>query len=397
MHKRVAIGLAALVASALPVLAQARIERIDARSVAGRLLSISASKVVVESEGRTTSLATEDVAEVRLAASAEPLKVQGQIVLSAPGGLLLASKSLAMRDGKISAVSELTGPLTLDLSAVGEVLLPTARQTPAQVREQIAGMDLPTAARDRLIVERSEQSWVSVEGVVQEIGETEITFEWKGAQRKVDRKTVRAIHLAGVAVPKAVRGMLVGREGSTMPFAKIDLEGDKMAADLMGAGVATIELASVAAVRFASDRVQNLSTLKPAKVVEKGYFDQVFAYQADRCAGGGALRLGGQEYAQGLGLHSRCELTWTLEGPFRRLVALVGIDDSVRPAGDAELTVLGDGKPLGQPLRLTGKDQPSTLEVDVAGVKELVIRVDFGADKVDAGDCVDLVGVRLIR
>jgi hypothetical protein len=33
----------------------------------------------------------------------------------------------------------------------------------------------------------------------------------------------------------------------------------------------------------------------------------------------------------------------------------------------------------------------------VAGVKELMIRVDFGADKLDVGDQVDLVRARLIK
>ena len=74
-----------------------------------------------------------------------------------------------------------------------------------------------------------------------------------------------------------------------------------------------------------------------------------------------------------------------------------GIDDSVRPAGRASLVLLGDGKPLAEPFLLTGKDEPVGIRVSVEGVKKLTVRVEFGPDKLDVGDLVDLVEPRLIK
>jgi hypothetical protein len=87
------------------------------------------------------------------------------------------------------------------------------------------------------------------------------------------------------------------------------------------------------------------------------------------------------------------------------LLATVGIDDAVRPSGQATLEVLGDGKPLAihvgdekhKSLDLTGKDNARSIRVDVRGVKSLTLRVGFGADGLGVGDHVDLAAARLVK
>ena len=96
-------------------------------------------------------------------------------------------------------------------------------------------------------------------------------------------------------------------------------------------------------------------------------------------------------------MHSFCEQTYALDGEYKAFVAVVGIDDAVRPAGDATLTFLGDGKVLGEPLRLTGRDKARMVRLDITGVRTFTIRVEFGADKLDVGDHVDLAAARLVK
>ena len=61
------------------------------------------------------------------------------------------------------------------------------------------------------------------------------------------------------------------------------------------------------------------------------------------------------------------------------------------------LTVLADGKNLGEPLRLTGKSDPAAVRADVKGVKQLTLRVDFGEGGLGVSDHVDIVAARLIK
>ncbi len=69
----------------------------------------------------------------------------------------------------------------------------------------------------------------------------------------------------------------------------------------------------------------------------------------------------------------------------------------MRPAGSAEVTFLGDGKPLGKPITVTGKDAPKPVRLSLAGVKKLTVRVNFGPDKLDVADHLNLAAPRLIK
>ena len=96
-------------------------------------------------------------------------------------------------------------------------------------------------------------------------------------------------------------------------------------------------------------------------------------------------------------MHSRCEATYDLDGKFAVLAAVAGIDEAGGARGHATLHALGDGKDRMKPLTLVGGAKPVPIRCDVAGVKALTIRVDFGPDKMDVGDHVSLGDARLIK
>ena len=110
---------------------------------------------------------------------------------------------------------------------------------------------------------------------------------------------------------------------------------------------------------------------------------------------GAPLKLDGKTYAKGLALHARTEVGFRLPGKFRRFKALVGIDDSVRAAGDLQLEIRGDNKMLWEG-RITGTEAARPLDLDIAGVKRIEILVDFGAD-LDIADVVDLCEARVTQ
>jgi len=99
-----------------------------------------------------------------------------------------------------------------------------------------------------------------------------------------------------------------------------------------------------------------------------------------------------------VGLHGPGGLSYKLDGQYATFVSTVGIDDAVRPNGDANVSFVGDGKPLCEPIRLHGKDSPQQdVRLKIAGVKSFVIRVDFGRDGLDFADHVDLANARLLK
>jgi len=374
------------------------IETIDARQLAGPVESITTQAVVFGRPGASQQLPRADVASVVLAPAGRLMLRDGQAVIQSAAGGQLAVSEIAVADGKVSFASGLLGRATWPMERISLILLPSATASPAQVLGELERLAPAGQALDVLLVRRSDGNLVAVAGVLEKVDAKVVRFRWKGKARTAGRESVLAIRLAGSAGQgPAVSGWLRSRDGSRIGFAALSMDSRSVTAELVPGGRKEIPRNVLAAVHFVSDRVVPLARLKPATVTEYGFLGKAFGHRVDRSVGGGPLRLGGKTYDNGLGLHSFCALSWRLDGPYSSFVAVVGIDDAVRPRGDATLTFLGDGKPLTGPMRLTGNDPPRTVRLGLTGVRELTIRVEFGPDRLDVGDHVDLAGARLIR
>lgn len=75
----------------------------------------------------------------------------------------------------------------------------------------------------------------------------------------------------------------------------------------------------------------------------------------------------------------------------------MGIDASVASngMGDVHVVISGDGKTLLE-ADVQGRHAPKPLDLDVTGVRDLEILVDFGGD-LDIADHLDLAEARVIK
>ncbi|MFB3893009.1 MAG: NPCBM/NEW2 domain-containing protein [Phycisphaerae bacterium] len=404
MKHALMFGFALLLAAAAP--AGERVSAIDARIFDGSKVVVTADKVEITLEGgKKESLPRGDVAEIVLAKADNPLARKGQAVLLTVGGGQLAVGSVALAGSKLTFANTLLGATEIPLDGASAIFTPDEKATPQQVMQRCAELKYGNAQRDMLVIAKAETDWLPAEGVIKAIGDQDITFTFGDSDRLVPRKTVRAVYMAAMGAPKsAAAGTITGVDGSSVPFASLTMDDKSLDVDIPGIGKKKLNRADVASIRFTSERVVDLADLKPAEVKEHGLFDRAFPHRLNRSAGGKEIKLGGETFATGLGLHSFCELTYDLGGAYATFVAVVGIDDAVRPSGDATVTFLGDGKDLqtadgGQQksIQVTGKDKPQLVRLKLAGVKKFTIRVDFGADGVDVADHVDLGAARLIK
>ncbi len=149
-------------------------------------------------------------------------------------------------------------------------------------------------------------------------------------------------------------------------------------------------------ITFRNPRVAFLSDLEPTAVHQTPYLNVSWPMRLDRSVANHPLRLGGKTYPKGLGMHSACRVTYQLGDGYRQFAADVGIDDAVRPRGSVVFRVLTDGKERFQSGEITGRDDPKTILVDIAGATTLTLVVDFGQDA-DLGDHADWAGARVIK
>lgn len=399
------ITAASLVLSlAVAASGEARLETADARIVSGQLLSIAGGRIVLQGDKQKHSLALDGVVEVFLLSpeqeqeQEDPMtKLAQKAVLTALGDRLIVDE-LAVSGRRLRARCALLGQSEMPMDLARVIYLPDFAESPDELEKRYREMKLPAAVGDRLLVRKQAREVLAVDGVLEAIDAKQVTFRWRDQSRKVERANVPMVRLAAVrAKTPATGGLLLGRDGSIVHFVSLALDKGVFTLDSPAVGKQSIPLARAAALRITSDKVTALAELKPSSVKERGYFQTTFHHRVDLAVSGKPLRLGGRTYRTGLGLHSHCELVYSLARQYAAFVATVGIDDAVRPNGDATLTFLGDGRSLAKPIRLTGKTPPRVVRLDVKGVERLLIRVDFGTDQLGVADHVDLAGARLIK
>ena len=374
-----------------------QISTVEGDSFEGRLVAIANSQAAFQVNGQRRAVSLRDLFVISLAPHEELMARPGRKVVVLASGGMLAAESLSAGGGKII----LSGGLAraeVEMSSVSLIYLPGPRERPDALAKMYKEIRLDRAAADYLIALDEKGKWVRVSGALKSADAEKVVFQYKKADRTIRTSSVRVIQLARIPGRKTPPiGSLVGKDGSILPFSAIEYVGAKLSVTAEGVSDLAVKLSDVAEIRFNSDRSVYLADLEPAKVLQVGMFDVVFPFRKNRSTTGGPLRLGGQTYARGLGLHSRCDLTYKLDGEYVAFVALAGIDDKAPARGSATLKVLGDGKELIEPLKLAGGAQGVPVRCSLKGVKTLKIVVDFGDDGTDIGDHVSLAIARLVK
>lgn len=149
-------------------------------------------------------------------------------------------------------------------------------------------------------------------------------------------------------------------------------------------------------LRVEGGRRVYLSALDPSAVHEEGAFGVTWKHRRDANLDGGPILLDGARHARGVSLHSQCVVAWNLGGAYERLRAQVGIADEVGDEGDCPVEILADGKVVWRKERLTGRDRAQPIDLPLAGVQRLEVKVGFG-QRYDIGDRVTLADAYLVK
>lgn len=95
------------------------------------------------------------------------------------------------------------------------------------------------------------------------------------------------------------------------------------------------------------------------------------------------IRIRGEVFKRGMGVHAFSELVYTVKPEHRRFVSIVGVDDEKGGAGSVRFTVYADERQLLQTPALTGYDDRFCVDLEIPeGTKQMRLLVD------DAGNGV---------
>lgn len=94
---------------------------------------------------------------------------------------------------------------------------------------------------------------------------------------------------------------------------------------------------------------------------------------------GGPLRIGGQSYSYGIGVHSASRLIFDVKGG-SRFYCEAGLDISAGPLADVDVYVLLDGKVAMEHKSASAGAKPIVIDLPLNGAQKLELRVEFGAN-----------------
>jgi hypothetical protein len=291
---------------------------------------------------------------------------------------------------------------TLETPQAGRFQLPTTavanvRFGPSDSRVAVSWDELcARQVKQDLLVVRKGDVLDFLDGTIGPIGEEFLTLIHEGDEIPVRRSKVFGVIYArrqqDEAKPKCKIHSLSGDE---LNARDVSYDGKVLTAVLAAGAQIEASAASLSSIDFSLGKLAYLSDMEPREVDYTPYFDIVWEYRRDRNLDGGPLRVGEKQYDRGLSIHSRTLLRYRLGRNYRRFQAVVGIDRVVNRRGNVHLVIHGDDKTLFEEDVL-GTDEPRKLDLDVSGVRDLKILVDFG-DDLDISDHLDLADAKVLK
>jgi hypothetical protein len=320
------------------------------------------------------------------------------ILVLADGSLLVADVLGADKE-TLTADSELFGTVKLPLERLAGIVFqpPATQQQRDLMLDRIAALQRPAAGdADRLVLENGDE----VAGLLEAIENDTAKFRAAVGQLKIETQRIAAIFFNPSLVRKPEREPLQAwtgfADGSRLLATRLLTDDSALRITTATGQTWTTAPKNMVAIEPLGGRITYLSDLKADGYRQIPYLDLSWPYRTDRNVTGGLLRSGGRLYLKGLGMHSAARLTYTLQGPYKRFQAELGIDDSTAGGGSVRFRVFIDGHETFSSDIVRGGMTPVPLSLDLSGAKRLDLIVDY-ADRGDVLDHADWLRARLVK
>lgn len=389
------------------------VQTLDGRTIVGQLTEISADRMTVDSEAGPVTLEADQV--MMIAPREKPSQDQsdtGWTVALVDGSTILAQQYTVNRSRATIVMAD-GETLETPIDAIQSV---SVRPMPNELQSEWTRLTQRRSDGDLLVV-RSDPNFDYHEGVLHDVSDEAVQFEFDGEMLPVKRSKILGFvyrHGGEEELPAAVC-LIKDATGSEWSVRSLNLpspsgrgaggegqEEEKLQWVTSSGLDVSQSLDRIVQIDFSGGKVVYLSDLKADSVRWTPYFnvgkqpptvEQFYAPRYDRGFPSGPLQLGGVPYRKGLALHSRTEIIYRLPDRFGRFHAMAGIADSVRPGGSVRLVIRGDGRDLFDAV-LTGSDDPRPIDLDLTGVRRLTIVAEY-SNGLATGDTLLLCNARL--
>lgn len=398
------LWIATLSAALIAAGPQVQVETLSGQVLSGELTELTAEQLQLETSDGAQRF---EPAELLQCSFTEHEVTAGQTLpavwVELTDGTLLPADLYETEQGE-ARIQRGAHEISLPTSAVD--LVRFGARSPERV-EQWNNLLAARPAGDLVIVRKSN-ALDFLAGIIRRVTAETVEFEVDGDLLPVKKAKLDGIvyhHAAADQLPTSI-ARIATRDGGSLSASHVAINENALDITTPAGASMSWPLDELERIDFSQGKVFYLSDLEwdarrstwePyfGRAEQVGPLTEFYRPRRNANFSGEPLRLDGQTFRRGLALRSRTELFFRLPEDFRRFVAVAGIDDSVGDAGHVQLRILGDGRTLFD-AALSGSDPPVPLQLDIAGVRELQIVVDFG-DDLDVADHVSLGEAKVIK
>ena len=361
-------------------------------SVSGQLQSMNQGTIQLKQGQDDRKYPLSGVLNVRFPQNRFQRTLESPLMVRLTDGSRFPIQDLKSNDRETVLQGEQTGSLSVPTKAVTSVRFGALNSDLQKSWDKLLN---GKHSKDLLVVQK-ENVLDYIDGVVGNITADRIQFFAGEDEVPVNRQRVFGIIYARPATTETTPfcSIKLTDEG-TLQASAISYNGTDFEAILQTGARTRLSPSVIANLDFSQGKVRYLSDLEPRNIEYTPFFDTVWKYRRDKHRDGGPLRVGGKEYSRGLYIHSKTLLQYRLKDDYRRFRAVMGIDDSVPGIGFVYVEIKGNGRTLFAG-NVKSSDSPVDLDLDVSGVRDLEILVDFG-DNLEICDHLDLCNARLIK
>ncbi len=377
----------------------------DGSTVSGQLEDFASSQVSIDNNGQRRAYALRQLRRVRFP-STEEVPLSPQEVTLTDGSRLAIDNFHCRGDAVTARRQNGTVPLSLTRRAVRAVKLGSLD---AEQLQSWATISQNAPRSDVVVVRRKEGPLQPIEGILGDIDDAVIKFQYSGDWIDVRRERVAGVLFATIqgetqGIPRAELAL---NDGSQLQVLSLQREGNDVVVVTPSQVRLNIPFQQLRFVDFAALSMVALSDMEPELSEFTPYIQvptlaeaeqQWFAPQHDRritreplVASVGDKE---QQFDKGLGLHSRTRLIYRLAGKYRRFLATAAVDET-GGAGQLTLLIVADNRELFRQEMSRG-ESAREIDVDISGANRLQIVVDYG-NHGDQGDQMSLCDARLIK
>ena len=365
-----------------------RLVTLDGQAVESDITSINAAGQVMFS-GDNDAVDLQALRRIERNVAKQNVSKTITVYLSTGGSIL--ADTIGLNEDAF-AIRWTYGQQNLSIDAVRALRLMPALESPAGFERAIEG----ESEKDRLFV-LSGKKLLPVSGVLYEINDKDVVFEYQGKQRTVAVSKVYGIVLASAGQSPDYIGKckLTMADSSAIWGTVTKLDNGQIHLTLSEGIDLTLPWSAVHRIEVRSDRMVFLSDLDPTKVKQKATITYPWPWQRDRSVFSKPLTMKKRVYERGIGMHATCNLSFTNNRKFAVFAATIGIDDETKGRGDCVFRVLGDGRELFS-RRMKGGDNPVELQLKIHDINVVTLVADHG-EGFDLADHANWCDARFIR